>query len=159
MSVATAKQKKVPHTGVRPFPYLDLYRASAFDRIELLRAGVPARAVKKFVTALHFDQQVMFSALNLKTATVNKKAARDEVLSIEEGERVIGLAKLVGQLEAMLEAASGEPNFDAETWLSQWLRQPLPALGGTRPIELLDTMEGQGLVARMLAQIESGAYA
>jgi len=108
---------------------------------------------------MHLDQRVMFNALNLKTATVNKKAARDELLSTEDSERVMGLAKLVGQLEAMVEE-SGEPEgFNAPEWLSRWLHEPLPALGGGRPIDLLDTMEGQALVSRVLSQIQSGAYA
>ena len=101
----------------------------------------------------------MFDALSLKTATVNRKAARDEVLSVEESERVVGLAKLVGQLEAMVEESGAGEDFDAPTWLSRWLREPLPALNGAKPIDFLDTMEGQALVSRALAQIQSGAYA
>lgn len=159
MPEAVAARKKVRDPGTRPFPYVDLYRASPFDRIEFIKAGVPARNVKELFTALHFDQQVMFDALKLKTATVNRKAARDETLSIEDGERVVGLAKLVGQLEAMLEEAGNGEDFDGPEWLSRWLREPLPALGGGRPIDLLDTMEGQALVSRALAQIQSGAYA
>jgi hypothetical protein len=64
--------------------------------------------VKLLVREMHADQGVIFKALNLKTATVNKKAAKDEALSAEEGERVVGLAKLVGQLETMI-AESGDP--------------------------------------------------
>ena len=35
----------------------------------------------------------------------------------------------------------------------------MPALGGARPIDLMDTMEGQALVSTTLAQLQSGAYA
>ena len=57
-------------------------------------------------------------------------------------------------------AESGEPaGFDAGAWLARWLTEPLPSLGGTRPADLLDTMEGQGLVSTALAQLQSGAYA
>ena len=143
----------------RPFRYGEIFRASPADRIRLIKAGVPAAKVKRLIADLNFEQGVLMGALNLKTATVNRKAARDEALSPEESERVIGVAKLVGQLEAMVEE-SGEPEgFDASRWLSQWLREPLPALGGTAPMRLLDTMEGQALVAQALAQIQSGAYA
>ena len=44
-------------------------------------------------------------------------------------------------------------------WLSGWLRTPVPALGGTRPIDLIDTMEGQALVSQVLTRMQSGAYA
>lgn len=79
----------------------------------------------------------MFDALSLKTATVNRKAARDEVLSVEESERVVGLAKLVGQLEAMVEESGAGEDFDAPTWLSRWLRGPLPALKAARAARML----------------------
>ncbi|MCK6444310.1 antitoxin Xre-like helix-turn-helix domain-containing protein [Elstera cyanobacteriorum] len=139
--------------------FVRLYRASPSERIAAIKAGVPAQAAKRFIADLHLGQTVVFDALNLKTATVNKKAAQGKPLSVEESERVLGLARLVGQLEAMLEETGAGEGFDARAWLAQWLSAPLPALGGGRPIELLDTMEGQGLVARMLAQVQSGAYA
>ncbi|WP_298283297.1 type II toxin-antitoxin system Prs ADP-ribosylating antitoxin ParS [Acidocella sp.] len=154
-----AEHRKVRDHGTRSFAFVDLYRASPFDRIEVIKAGVSARMVKHFITQLHLEQHVMFEALNLKTATVNKKAARNEPLSAEDSERVVGLAKLVGQLEAMVEEAGDAEGFDAPEWLSRWLREPLPALGGGKPIDLLDTMEGQALVSRALSQIQSGAYA
>ena len=55
---------------------------------------------------------------------------------------------------------SGDPEgFNAAEWLSRWLREPLPALGGQMPIKLLDTMAGQALVSQALSRIQSGAYA
>lgn len=142
-----------------PFRYMEIYRASPADRIRLIKAGVPAAKAKRMISDLHFDQGVLLGALNLKTATVNRKAASDESLSPEESERVIGIAKLVGQLQAMLEESGAPDGFDAPKWLSQWLREPLPALGGQRPVDLIDTMEGQAVVAQSLGQIQSGAYA
>ena len=69
------------------------------------------------------------------------------------------LVKLVGQIEAMVEESGNPDRFDAPEWLSRWLREPLPALGGDKPINLLDTMEGQALVSRALAQMQTCAYA
>lgn len=152
----TASQSR---RALRPFSYLEIYRASPADRIRIIKAGVPAANAKRMITDLHFDQQALLGALNLKTATVNRKAARGEVLSPEDSERVIGIAKLVGQLEAMLEDSVAEGDFDALEWLSGWLREPMPAFGGVKPIDLLDTMEGQALVSQALTQIQSGAYA
>lgn len=143
----------------RSFDYGDLFRATPLDRIKLIKDGIPARQAKAFISELHLDQQAALDALNLKTATVNRKAALDEVLSVEDGERVVGLAKLLGQLEAMIEDGGDGSDFDAAEWLSRWLREPLPALGGGKPIDLLDTMEGQAIVAQALARIEGGAYA
>lgn len=158
MTTIPTVRKRAPRNEDSPFHFMDLYRATPFDRIVFIKEGVPARNVKLLSSCLRFDQNVMFEALNLKTATVNRKAARNEKLSIEDGERVVGLAKLVGQLEAMLEDAGSEADFDAPAWMSRWLREPLPALRGGKPIDLLDTMEGQAVVSRALGQIQSGAY-
>jgi putative toxin-antitoxin system antitoxin component (TIGR02293 family) len=139
--------------------YLGVYHASPLERISLIKQGVPASEVKLLFADLHIAQGVGFKALNLPTATVNKKAKTGDVLSSEESERVIGLAKLVGQLEAMVAESGDGTGFDARTWISQWLTEPLPAFGGARPVDLIDTMEGQGLVASALAKLQSGAYA
>ncbi|WP_375454875.1 antitoxin Xre/MbcA/ParS toxin-binding domain-containing protein [uncultured Methylobacterium sp.] len=157
-AAATAITKRSP-AAPSPFRYVDIFHASPTERIKIIKSGVPASKAKRLITDLHFDQRVLLGALNLKTATVNRKAARNEALSPEDGERVIGIAKLVGQLEAMLQESGGPGTFDGPAWLSQWLREPVPSLGGVKPIGLLDTMEGQSLVSQALAQIQSGAYA
>jgi putative toxin-antitoxin system antitoxin component (TIGR02293 family) len=139
--------------------YLGVYRASPLERISLIKRGVPASEVKNLFVDLHIGQGVGFKALNLSTATVNKKAKKGDVLSSEESERVIGFARLVGQLEAMIEESGNRTGFDARAWMARWLTAPLPAFGGARPADLIDTMEGQGLVSSALAKLQSGAYA
>ncbi|MBO9380619.1 DUF2384 domain-containing protein [Sphingomonas histidinilytica] len=157
--VAVKPSSKKLGMRASPFEYREIFRASSDDRIRLIRKGVPAAKVKRLISDLHFEQGYLLKMLNLKTSTVNRKAARDEALSAEESERVLGIAKLVGQLEAMVEESGDPEGFDAPAWLSQWLRQPLSAFGGRKPIELLDTIEGQSLVAQALSRIQSGAYA
>jgi putative toxin-antitoxin system antitoxin component (TIGR02293 family) len=139
--------------------YLSMYQASPMERISLIKHGVPASEVKRLLADLNIGQAVGFQALNLSTATVNKKARTGDLLSSEESERVIGLARLVGQLEAMVEESGDRSGFDAHAWIARWLTEPLPAFGGARPVDLIDTMEGQGLVSSALAKLQSGAYA
>jgi putative toxin-antitoxin system antitoxin component (TIGR02293 family) len=139
--------------------YLAVYRATALERIDMIRRGIPAAAAKRLFADLPIGQGAGFKALNLSTATVNKKAKHGETLSPGESERIVGFAKLVGQLEAMVQDSGNPTNFDARAWMARWLNEPLPAFGGARPADLIDTMEGQGLVSAALAKIQSGAYA
>ncbi len=139
--------------------YMAIYRATPLERIDLIRRGIPASEAKRILGDLTFGQGVGIKALNLSVATVNKKARAGEALSSEESERVVGFARLVGQLEAMIQEAGVLAGFDALAWMGRWLTEPLPAFGGTRPVDLMDTMEGQGLVSAALAQVHSGAYA
>lgn len=145
--------------GTAPLAYLELYRAEPSDRIRIVKEGISAWVAKRLVMDLYFEQQLLFPALNLSTATVNRKATRNESLASDEGERVVGVAKLVGQLQAIIEESGDPKGFDARAWISNWLREPLPALGGSRPLDMLDTMEGQALVSNALARVQSGAYA
>lgn len=139
--------------------YLAVWRASPLERIDMIRRGIPASEAKRIFAELSIGQSAGFKALNLSTATVNKKAKQGATLSSEESERIIGFAKLVGQLEAMIQDSGDPKNFDARAWMARWLTEPLPAFGGARPADFVDTMEGQGLVSAALAKIQSGAYA
>jgi putative toxin-antitoxin system antitoxin component (TIGR02293 family) len=136
-----------------------LYRASPLERIIMIKRGIRASEAKRIIAELAIGQGAALKALKLSPATVNKKAKQGQTLSPGESERVIGIAKLVGQLEAAIQESGDAEGFDAAAWMSRWLKEPLPAFGSTRPIDLMDTMEGQALVSTALAQMESGAYA
>ena len=142
-----------------PLSYITVYRATPLERIDMIRRGSRASEAKRLFAELPIGQGAGFKALNLSTATVNKKARHGETLSPEESERIVGFAKLVGQLEAMIQDSGNPENFDARAWMARWLTEPLPAFGGVRPADLMDTMEGQGLVSAALEKIQSGAYA
>lgn len=146
-------------TAQRRLEYIKVFKASPNDRIGMIRRGLPATAVKQIVSDLKVEQKTFFDALNLKTATVNRKAARNDALPSEDTERVLGVMRLIGQLEAIVEESGNGEGFDAASWLSNWLREPMSALGGAKPLSLLDTMEGQAMVADVLAKVQSGAYA
>jgi putative toxin-antitoxin system antitoxin component (TIGR02293 family) len=139
--------------------YSLVYHATPLERVAMIKRGVPASEAKSMLAHLAISQSVAFQALKLSPATVNRKAAQHQTLSADESERVIGLARLIGQLEAMIEASGDPEGFDATAWMSRWLREPLPAFGGVPPVELMDTMEGQAMVSKALEQTQSGAYA
>ena len=92
-------------------------------------------------------------------ATVNRRLKGKDQLLPADSERVLCIARLVCQVKKIMEESGNPQGFDATAWMSHWLNEPLPALGGVRPLDLLDTMEGQARVSNTLAQIQSGAYA
>jgi putative toxin-antitoxin system antitoxin component (TIGR02293 family) len=142
--------------------FLELYQSTPVHRIDLIRNGVSAADFKTFVGSLDIQQEKVFTMLDIATATVNRKASRNESLSREDSEKVVGMAKLIGQVEAMLEE-SGDPElmrgFDAARWLTHWMEEPIPALGGASPAAYMDTIEGQEMISRLLATMQTGAYA
>ncbi len=54
---------------------------------------------------------------------------------------------------------SGQPQgFDAAAWVAGWMDRPVPALGGMKPAEMMDTAEGQSIVANLLSRAQTSAY-
>jgi putative toxin-antitoxin system antitoxin component (TIGR02293 family) len=134
-------------------------RLSPIERIALVREGVPADFVVKLIDAMRQPKTRVLDTVRLPRSTVARKAARHQKLSSAEGERVLGLAALIGLAQRIVEE-SGEPEgFDAAMWVGAWLNEPHPALGGRTPGEYFDTAEGRALVADLLARQQSGAYA
>jgi uncharacterized protein (DUF2384 family) len=125
----------------------------------MIRRGLQVCDVERVIGDLAFDRDTIAKVLGSFPTRGNRNVGRSNALSRTGGERVIGLAKLVGQLQATVDELGGPTAFDGAAWLAQWLRTPLPTLAGTRPIELIDTMEGQTLISALLAQLPSGAHA
>lgn len=139
--------------------FVTLYTAPALMQVEWVKSGVGARDAKVILSQLRVPQGEALTALQIPVATVNRKAKINAPLSPAEGERVLGVGRLLGQVQTMVRESGNQDGFDASAWLSAWMSAPVPALGGARPLDLMDTMTGQALVSQILAQMQSGAYA
>lgn len=139
--------------------FVTLYKAAVLTQIEWVKSGVGARDAKVILGQLRVPQGEALVALQIPVATVNRKAKTNAPLSAAESERVLGVGRLLGQLQTMVRESGNPEDFDASAWLSAWMSAPVPALGGARPLDLMDTMTGQALVSQVLAQMQSGAYA
>jgi putative toxin-antitoxin system antitoxin component (TIGR02293 family) len=139
--------------------YLAIFRAEPRQRIQIVKAGLPAISAKQIISDLDMRSADAAEALQAPISTINRKAKNHETLTRDESERFLGLAKLIGQVQAMVDDSGDPDGFDAKAWTARWLNEPLPAFGGDRPVDYMDTMEGQTLVANMLARIQSGAFA
>jgi uncharacterized protein (DUF2384 family) len=139
--------------------FRNVYGSTPALRVRLIRQGVRAVEVKDMVRMMDTPQDRIFKFLRLSTATINRKASRDEELSAQDSERVLGMSNLIGQVQAMVEQSGNPEGFDAAKWVAHWLEEPIPALGGECPASYMDTMEGQKLISNLLSMMQSGAYA
>lgn len=136
-----------------------LFTLGHLERIELVKQGVPAQALAALADDMQVTRDQVFLWAGIPRATANRKIRLAAALSQDESERVLGLARLIGQVEQVV-AESGRPEgFDPATWTAAWLAQPLAALGGQCPGEFIDTADGRALVGGLIAQMQSGAYA
>ena len=139
--------------------YAWLFRTTPIERINVIRRGLPAACVIETCAAMGLSKERFLATLQLRPATVNRCFKAKVPLSAEYSERIIGLQKLIGQVETMVDDSGDLSGFSAACWLANWLEQPVAALNNAKPADFMDTMEGQQLVSRLLARMPSGAYA
>lgn len=136
------------------------FHLSALERAELVKRGMPARAVQEMSAAMGLPREQLMRAAGLARSTVERKIAARGRLSESESEKLVGLSRLIGQVDAMVRESGEAPaGFDAARWFAAWMEEPVAALGGRRPRELLDTADGREALASLLLQMKSGAYA
>lgn len=143
----------------RSWTCLDVYRAAPAERMAMIRRGVRASWAKAILGDFMRGCGHDLAELKLSRSVIGRKAALEEYMSHEQGERLVGVAELIGQIETMMSESGRIGEFDASDWFAQWATSPLPALSGVRPIEYLDTSDGRAVVSSLLAQMQSGAYA
>lgn len=135
-----------------------IFHMQPLERIEQITAGVAAQEVMRLARAMGRSKERVAQMLGLALTTIDRKAQKGELLNPEQSERVVATAKLIGQVEVMIEE-SGEPEgFNAAAWFADWLDTPLPALAGRKPVQLMSTAEGRELLGRLLATAQSSAY-
>ena len=101
----------------------------------------------------------LYETIGMPRATADRKLREKQVLSRNETEGVLGMIRLIGQVDRMVKESGNPEGFDAAKWVAAWLERPHPALGGRRPAQLMDTGEGRGIVSDLIARMQSGAYA
>lgn len=140
-------------------PLAKLYSAEPIVRIEMVKEGAPAKLVTLLVADMAITKDRLYRIAGVARATMDRKVRAGIRLNQDESERMIGIARLVGQAEQIVSESGDPKRFDAGKWVAAWLDRPFPALGGRRPATLMDTAEGRDLVSDLLAQMQSGAYA
>lgn len=138
--------------------FRQLYAASPAERRDIVLLGVAGASVRDMASVLGLSVETVSSALRIAPATARRKARNQEVLAVDQGERLLGLQRIVGHVQSLVERGGDPSHFDAGRWTGKWLISPHPALGGTCPIEYLDTNAGHEVLSALLESYLSGNY-
>jgi putative toxin-antitoxin system antitoxin component (TIGR02293 family) len=136
-----------------------LYSFEPLERIALVREGAPAELVNVLVGEMAITRDRLYRIAGVPRATIDRKLRARGRLNQDETERMIGIARLVGQAGQIVKESGNAKTFDAGVWVAEWLDTPVPALDGRHPATFMDTAEGRGLVSELLARMQTGAYA
>lgn len=143
----------------RRMPFAALYDVDPIERVAIVKEGLPAGLLPVLAEDMSISKEQLYTTIGVARATVDRKIREQSLLSQDESERVMGIARLVGQVDEIVRTSGDPEGFDAAKWVAAWLDRPQAALGGKRPAELMDTAEGRGIVSGLVAQMQSGAYA
>lgn len=137
----------------------EVERAPSLDRIEMVRAGVPATVLAFLAKRLDVSLEWIYETTGVARSTGDRKRRRGERLNQDQSERVMGLIRLIGEVRRIVDESGDPEGFDAAHWVAEWLEAPLGALGGRRPADLMDTADGRILVTSLVRQMQAGTYA
>ena len=121
---------------------------SPLEQVETIRKGIATQAFDQLATALGVGKEALARKLNIKAQTLRKRKSR--VLSADEAEKSLRVARVFSFATEVL---------GSEEKARQWLNDQIPALGGKRPLDLLDTDVGAHEVTNLLGGIKWGMYA
>ena len=121
---------------------------SPLEQVETIRRGIAAQAFDQLARALGVGKEALARKLNINAQTLRKRKSR--VLSADEAEKSLRAARVFAFATEVL---------GGEDEARYWLNQNIPALGGKRPLDLLDTDVGAYEVTNLLGGIKWGMYA
>jgi len=121
---------------------------SELDLVQLVRSGLPPSALETVI-----DHGVLSRAeaewLIIPRRTLSHRKSRSEPLTTDESDKLTRVVRI---------AALAEETFQDDQKARTWLRDPNRALGGERPLELLETEGGARLVEQVLGRIGHGVF-
>lgn len=138
--------------------FMQAYRTSASEQHAKVLQGIPTQALTELSAVLDIPFLDIVRGLRLGSSTIRRRQANKEPLALDESERTLGLIRLIGQIQDMVERAGDPTGFDAGIWTRDWLLNPSPALGGVLPFTYLSSSMGQQALSDLLMRNLTGAY-
>ena len=100
------------------------------QRVQVIKQGLPATMPGAIAQRMGISKDRLYVTLGLPRATVERKARESRPLSPEESSRVLGMGRLVGQVQRMVEESGRPEGFDAAAWVARWMEKAVRRWGG-----------------------------
>ncbi len=119
------------------------------DLLPLIREGLPFASLERVSRFLEVSTLAMSASLGLAKRTVARRA-QEKKLSPSESERLVRLSRVLAEAKHVL---------GSEEKARSWVLKPSRALGGMKPLLMLDADIGANAVFEELGRIEYGVFA
>lgn len=123
--------------------------AAARAARDLVRSGMPSAVVEKLAANFGVSVEEIQRVIGLSRSTGARRRARREPLRPLASDRAFRMASVF---------ALAQQVFEGDEKASAWFKEPNRALGGERPLALLDTEAGSQQVVTVLKRLEYGVY-
>ncbi len=142
MPRSTTRKTNPPSAAAIEELYL---QAPPMDQVNMVREGVPWDVCEGYMCSVGMNDQAAAAMLHIPPRTLaRRKKGR---LDPQESERLLRLVRLVAKASQVL---------GTRAKALHWLGAPNRALGGAKPVSLLDTDIGTQAAEEVLARIEYG---
>ena len=118
------------------------------DMLGAIRSGLPFAALEAIIEKLQLNIGEAAAVLRIPERTLARRKKEKRLLP-DESDRVIRLARVYAHAVEV---------FETEEGATDWFKDPIRALGGRRPLDLLDTDLGVQRVDAVLTRIQYGVY-
>jgi putative toxin-antitoxin system antitoxin component (TIGR02293 family) len=113
-----------------------------------VRAGIPLAELRGLRDSLDLPMEKIAERIGMSRATFHRRQ-KAGVLSPEESDRALRLARIVGHAITV---------FESEANARLWLKAPQAGLGGEVPLDYAETEVGAREVENLLGRIDYGVY-
>lgn len=144
------------------FPYEEIHDLQPIERIALVKPGIPLRIAAQVAQDMRVSIRRLFAIISVGSPYRQRLAIAKQALPLESSERLMGLIRLIGQVERIMKDSSPsctKEGFKSAEWFGQWVAKPHSALGGRKPEEYVDTVDGRLVLSNLLSQMQSGVFA
>lgn len=123
-------------------------RMTTFEKMEATRKGISKKELEALKKRAGLDYDQLSHILRVARATlIGKKGA--EKFSALLSEKIMSIADIYSY---------GYDVFGSEQEFNEWVFQPITALGGKSPYDVLDNVYGREEVKHVIGRIEYGVY-
>jgi putative toxin-antitoxin system antitoxin component (TIGR02293 family) len=117
--------------------------------VQAIRRGFSIRLASQVATRFNIPESKLAQLIGITPRTLARHKKGEKILTQAPSDRLYRLARVI---------ALAKEVFESEATAKDWLNRPNRALGGTKPLELLDTDAGVEQVVDLLNRIDYGVY-
>lgn len=99
--------------------FVSLFKNDPLEYVGPVKRGVSVLGIELVSREMGVSKDKLLVILGLRRATIQRKAKTNQTLSAEESSRVLGVGRLIGQTQAMVETSGHPDSFDAATCVAQ----------------------------------------